>query len=190
MLNIQKLKVMKKIKEEFKALNEKPITGCGISFGLVDEDNIFRWKTTINGPRDTPYYGGWFTLEIHFPDNYPEAPPEFLFTTPIYHINVNPFKSKGNEETTENLGHISLNILKFWKPEYTIEKVLIYLYSLFYEPNPNCGYGFERVYEFKENRNLYEQKIKYFTKKYANPLICKQNYNSDWDFNVDINCLK
>ena len=105
-------------------------------------------------------------MEIDFPDNYPEKPPEIFFTTPIYHINVNPFKPKGNEETIGNLGHISLNMLNFWKPEYTIKEVIIHLFYLFYKPNPNCGYGLERVYEFKENKNLYEQKIKYFTKKY------------------------
>ena len=123
-----------------------------------------------------------FILRIIFPDNYPEAPPELCFTTPIYHLNVNPFKPKDNEKNTENLGHVSLTILNFWKPEYTIRELFIHLFYLFYKPNPDCCYGLERASEFKENKDLYEKKIKYFSKKYACPSSSRNKYDSDWDF--------
>ena len=169
MLTIQKIKAMKKIKEEFKELSTHPLGDIGVTVGLSDENNLFKWRATINGPKDTSYSGGMYLYEIYFPDNYPEMPPEICFRTPIYHLNVNPFKPKNNAKTNENLGYVSLNILNFWKPEYTLKEVLFHLFYLFYKPNPDCCYGLERAYEFKENKDLYEKKIKYFTKKYARP---------------------
>ena len=38
------------------------------------------------------------------------------------------------------------------------------------------------VEEFKNNKPLHEQKIKYFTKKYADPRKGKKDYDNDWDF--------
>ena len=51
-----------------------------------------------------------------------------------------------------------------------MREVLSNLFALFYLPNPESPYGLDRVDEFWENRELYDKKIKYFTKKYANKL--------------------
>ena len=73
-----------------------------------------------------------------------------------------------------------------WKPEYTIREVFIYIFGLLYKPNPDNAYGLERANEFRFNKELYEEKIKYFTKKYANPGFANidKKYN-EWDFSYD-----
>ena len=44
MLNMNKIKAMKKIKEEFKDINSNPISNIGVTIGLPNEDNIFEWQ--------------------------------------------------------------------------------------------------------------------------------------------------
>ena len=43
-MNSQKLNAMKKITEEFKILNLRPLVNLGITVGLFNEDNIFEWR--------------------------------------------------------------------------------------------------------------------------------------------------
>ena len=53
MLNPKKLEAMKRIQGELKELTRNPMINFGITVGLFDEDNIFEWKCTILGPKDT-----------------------------------------------------------------------------------------------------------------------------------------
>ena len=180
MLSLEKINAMKRIKQEFEDLNKNPIVNIGASIILVDVDNIFEWESTLLGPKDTSYSGGLFYLSIKFPNNYPQTAPEVCFKNPIYHVNVNPHKPKFPGD--HSLGHVCFSTLNWWKPEYTIREVLIDIFVLLYLGNPDTPYGIERINEFRNNRPLFEKKIKYFTKKYANPLKGRKNYDSDWDF--------
>ena len=93
--------------------------------GLIGED-IFHWWATIVGPEDSPYAGGVFHLDIHFPKDYPLRPLECYFTTKIYHPNINAN------------GKIGLDILRDrWAPPLTVSKVLICICSLLTDANPD-----------------------------------------------------
>ena len=176
MITIQKSEAMKRIWKEFREIRRFPDVNIGLSIGLPDQDNIFRWSASLTGPRDSSYKGGIFDLRVEFPDNYPESAPEIYFTTPIYHLNINPYNNIGVK-----LGHVSLDFLNNWKPEYTIRETFIYIFGLLYKPNPDNAYGLERANEFRFNKQLYEEKVKYFTKKYANPLKSWKKHDN-WDF--------
>jgi ubiquitin-conjugating enzyme E2 C len=93
--------------------------------------DMTHWNATLAGPSETPYANLTFKLTIAFPANYPHAPPEVLFKTPIYHPNV------------DMSGRICLDILKAggagkegqWSAALNTEKVLLSIQSLLGEPN-------------------------------------------------------
>ena len=107
---------LKRIQRELQELGRDPPANC--SAGPVGDD-LFHWQATIMGPDDSPYSGGVFFLDIHFPADYPFKPPKVSFTTRIYHCNIN------------SNGGICLDILKDqWSPALTISKVTGYLIKL------------------------------------------------------------
>ena len=163
--------------------NSNPGPNLGFTVGLQNDDDIFNWRINVLGPRNTPYEIGIFNILIHFPDNYPNSHPKVCFKTPIYHLNVNPRAIPNSNP----LGDICcLTILNRWKPEYKIADVLVSIYALFYMVNPENPIGFERRDEYINNRILYEEKVKYFTSKYANPSNnINREYNEVWDFSYD-----
>ena len=142
----------------------------------------------MSGPEDTPYKGGLFILNVHFPDNYPNEPPEVCFITPIYYLNVNPKAPKNKSDEFDKLGHVSISTLNWWNPKYKMREVLYNIYSLFYHCNPDSAYGIDRAKEYNDfdYRMVYYEKAKYFTKKYANPKNSSINYDrsKDWDFTL------
>ena len=100
---------LKRIQRELCDLGSDPPANC--SSGPVGDD-LFHWQATIMGPEGSPYAGGVFFLDIHFPADYPFKPPKVNFTTRIYHCNIN------------SNGGICLDILKEqWSPALTVSKV-------------------------------------------------------------------
>ena len=180
MANRRTIETMRRLREEYVELRSNPNSNLGVVVGLQDENNIFNWRISLIGPRETPYDGGLFNISIQFPENYPNAHPEVRFKTPIYHLNVNPRTMQNNN----NLGDICLSVLNFWKPEYKVEDIIVSIYALFYMVNPDSPYGLDRRDEYINNKILYEEKVRYFTRKYANPSNnnIDREYNEVWDF--------
>ena len=112
------------IKKEFIYINNFP----------EHENNIFHWTATMIGPKDTPYKNGFFTVDIYFPDDYPEHSPDIHFRTPIYHVNVN--HKKPYENKVEKLGQPSISILKCWNSQCRMLEVLGSVIILFYIADP------------------------------------------------------
>ena len=165
-----------RINNEFNDLSQNPIAAIGVCVGKPNKNNPYEWRCTMIGPGDTSFAGGLFYLRIRFPQDYPQKGPEVLFVTPIYHVNVNHINQPGCP-----LGHICLNTLNYWSPEYTMREVLTNIFALFYLGNPDSPYGIDRQKEMLTNQDLFEKKVKFFTQKYAAPQIGYKEYNV-WDF--------
>ena len=164
MLSLQKIQALRRIRDELRDNPHPDPNIGGFSVGLIDEDNFFEWRACFGGPRGTPYNGGIFYLILKYPDNYPSSPPKVIFKTPIYHMNVRA-RADGNG----SLGESNLNIINQWKPEFKVKDILVSIYSLCYMNNIDCAFSSDMAEEYRNNKSLYEEKIKYFTRKYADP---------------------
>ena len=176
--NIQEQVSKTILTKAYKELHDNPISNIGCTIGLRNEDDIYTWKCSLMGPKDSPYKNGLFKLLIKFPKTFPMEGPEVLFETPIYHLNVNHVK------TEESLGHCCISTANFWTPDSSIHDLLVSIFALFLEANPDSAYGIDRKIEFEKDRNTYDMKARYFTKKYAIAGKSYKNLNN-WDFTMN-----
>ena len=63
----------KRLSKELESLNAAGMDN--ISIDLVGE-SMTSWNVHIAGPKDTPYAGGKFTVNIDYSDNYPFKCPK------------------------------------------------------------------------------------------------------------------
>ncbi|ALH22960.1 ubiquitin conjugating enzyme E2 [Chrysochromulina ericina virus CeV-01B] len=148
------MSTIQRLNKELADINSNPPTNC--SAGVIDDD-IFHWQATIMGPEDTPYQGGIFELRIDFPQDYPFKPPNVVFTTKIYHCNIN---SNGN---------ICLDILKDqWSPALTTSKILLSICSLMNDQNPNDPLDADAAELYLKNYNNFYEQASLYTSLYAN----------------------
>ena len=171
---------LERLVQEYNDINKNPLSDMGITVGL-ENDDYYKWNASLMGAKDSPYAGGLFYIKLLFPKEYPDKSPDIIFLTPIYHVNVNRIKSQNG---SESLGDVSASFINWWKPETTVKEIITKLYAIFYWPNPDSPYGLDIAEEFRENRQLYEQKVKYFALKYAHPMKLKLEYQ-EWDFSYD-----
>jgi len=123
---------LSRIKKELSDINKTPprnFSAGPINEGAPINEDLFAWEATIMGPKNTPYEGGVFFLNIHFPKDYPFLPPNVSFKSRIYHCNIT------------SQGKIFLDILKDqWSPALTISKALLSIISLLSNPNPDASF--------------------------------------------------
>jgi len=144
---------LQRISKEFENIVADPPSNC--SAGPVGSD-MYNWQATLMGPSDSPYEGGVFFLNIKFPVDYPFKPPKVMFSTKIYHPNIN------------SGGGICLDILKDqWSPALTISKVLLSICSLLTDPNPDDPLVQEIADLYVNNREEYNLKAMAFTFRFA-----------------------
>ncbi|XP_002129421.1 ubiquitin-conjugating enzyme E2-17 kDa [Ciona intestinalis] len=144
---------LKRINRELQDLNREP--SSQYTAGPVGDD-LFHWQASIMGPDTSPFQGGVFFLNVHFPTDYPFKPPKISFTTKIYHPNIN-----GN-------GSICLDILRSqWSPALTLSKVLLSISSLLCDPNPDDPLVPDIARMYKTDIKKYKQIATEWTQKHA-----------------------
>ncbi|KAL4495075.1 hypothetical protein ABPG72_015775 [Tetrahymena utriculariae] len=73
---------LKRIQKEKTQYLQNQIQGVTVKF---DEQNPFQLYFTIEGPRDTPYYGGQFNYKLNFPPDYPFKPMKITSLQKVDH---------------------------------------------------------------------------------------------------------
>ncbi|KAK6925571.1 Ubiquitin-conjugating enzyme E2 [Dillenia turbinata] len=113
--------VLKRLQSELMALM---MSGDGGISAFPEEDNIYCWKGTISGSKDTVFEGTEYKLSLSFPTDYPFKPPKVKFETGCFHPNVDVY------------GNICLDILQDkWSSAYDVRAILLSIQSLLGEPN-------------------------------------------------------
>ncbi len=158
-MDSKKLKALRTLKKELDNLKNEPIYACGVTAGPVHGDDVFHWRITMLGPKNTPYEGGLFELIADFPDDYPEKGPKIRFLNKMYHCNVN------------NNGNICINTLSEWKPGTTMIEALSLIFALFFMQNPDSAFDCQKANLYKQNKAQFDKNAKEFTLKYANPSL-------------------
>ena len=176
--DIDHMKYKRLLKEynDLNSWNSSPMANLGCSVGSFDDENKYKWKVGIIGPRDSLYKGGLFQIELTFPKDYPESGPEIRFLTPIYHLNV----FSGNNK---NLGRVWPSFITCWKSSTTPREILTKLYVIFYKTDLDYSFDSDRKEEYIKHYDLFRSKVLFFTKRYASPFSeIKIDKNKGWDF--------
>ena len=147
---------IKRIEKELKYFNGEECEE-GFTAGPDDESDMFKWTATFQGPENTPYEGGTFTLEIEFPKDYPFKPPKVISKTKVYHPS---FKRSD--------GSICLDVLKDqWSPEVKLIDIFKAIKTLMELPNLEHFLEPDIATQLKENKEEFEKTAREWTEKYA-----------------------
>jgi ubiquitin-protein ligase len=125
-LNLSKETIVRLL-HDVKQIIKSPLTENGI-FYSHDDTNMLKGYAMIVGPKDTPYFGGFYLFEFLFPNNYPYAPPKVTYLTNDGYTRFHP-----------NLyvsGKTCLSVLNTWRGEQwsscqTLSTILLTLLTLF-----------------------------------------------------------
>lgn len=128
----------------------------------------------FKGPKNTPYEGGKYKLEIIYGPNYPMKPPFVRLHTPIWHPNYwpNPKEYLGKRNICLALVDNEL-VGKFdgWAPSKNIGTVIYSILAMFNIEgafiNPTDVFNKEAAIEFLNDRKKFIKKAKSINKKYA-----------------------
>ena len=149
------------LKKQFKDINTA--SDLGLSVGLVDENNFYKWSVVIFGPSDTIYEGGFFKALLEFPDDYPNSPPQMKFVTKMWHPNIYPD------------GRVCISILhppgvdKFneqeraeerWRPSLGAEEILLSVISMLNDPNPDSPANIDAAVMLRNNPDEYKSRVR------------------------------
>tara|TARA_B100001093_G_scaffold260939_2_gene249346 strand:+ start:1815 stop:2555 length:741 start_codon:yes stop_codon:yes gene_type:complete len=137
----------------------------------INEENIFHNYALIIGPKNTPYFGGFYLFEIKFPRNYPEKNPSVKLLTTGGNIRFNP-------NLYEN-GKVCLSILGTWpgpgwKNIMNLRSVLLSIQSLLNEFPIKNEPGYEDIKSDDIISITYNKYLTYYNFKIAIISILKE----------------
>jgi ubiquitin-protein ligase len=117
---------IKRLVSDVKNIKKDSLESEGIYY-IHDDIDILKGYAMIIGPKDTPYFGGYYLFHFSFPTNYPFSPPSLVYET-----------NNGNIRFHPNLyinGKVCLSVLNTWEGEkwssiQTIRSILLTLQSI------------------------------------------------------------
>ncbi|XP_022216042.1 ubiquitin-conjugating enzyme E2 E1 [Drosophila obscura] len=153
-----------RVRRELNEIRKNPPPNCSADLCM---DRLLHWTATVIGPAGSVYEGGHFKLDIRFPLNYPFRPPRIRFTTFIYHCNV------------DSVGVICLDVLnERWSPVMNVAKVLLSIWLLLGECNPEDPLVMCIADQYKTNRLEHDRVARFWTKRFAMPKEAQESKDS------------
>ncbi|GLI63449.1 hypothetical protein VaNZ11_006421 [Volvox africanus] len=113
-----------RIQKELKEIERDKASGVTVE---LKSNSLQHFIGYVPGPKDTPYEGGLFKVDIKLESSYPFVPPKMTFLSKVWHPNV-----------SSQSGAICLDILKDqWSPTLTLKTALLCLQALLASPQPD-----------------------------------------------------
>ncbi|WIA38418.1 hypothetical protein OEZ86_001744 [Tetradesmus obliquus] len=145
-----------RIQKELKEIEHDKASGVTAE---VVSDNLLRLIGCVPGPKDTPYEGGVFKVDIQLDAQYPFAPPKMKFMTRVWHPNV-----------SSQSGAICLDILKDqWSPALTLKTALLSLQALLASPQPDDPQDAVVANQYRSEKATFDRTARYWTEAFARP---------------------
>jgi ubiquitin-protein ligase len=149
----------------------------------IDKKNLMKQHALIIGPKDTPYFGGFFFFEIIYPENYPTNSPQVTLLTIEKNVRFNP--------NLYECGKVCLSILgtwsgPSWSPVMNIRLVLQSIQSLLCSFPIQNEPGFENTKENEITSMEYNQYLIYNTYRIAIIEVLKNKFNVSSLFKKEI----
>lgn len=146
--------VISRLLGEIRDLVKRP--GEGIEYIENEEMSVSEIYAIINGPEDTPFYGGKFKMKLIISEDYPNSPPQGYFLTKIFHPNISLN------------GDICVNTLKKdWNSQVTLSHILQVIRCLLIVPFPESSLNDEAGKMFMESYEEFAKRAKIMTDVHA-----------------------
>lgn len=144
----------KRLLKDVKHIMKHPLTDNGIYY-FHDEVDMTKGYAMIVGPKDTPYFGGYYFFKFDYPFDYPFSPPKVTYMTNDGRTRYNPNLYK--------CGKVCVSILNTWPGDkwsacQSITSVLLTLCSLLNDSPLENEPGYSRTHNDFEP---YQQTIEY-----------------------------
>lgn len=131
----------------------------GVEYIASEDSSVSEIHAFIDGPEETPFYGGRFRMKLVLSEDYPNSPPKGYFLTKIYHPNI------------ANNGDICVNTLKRdWNPSVTIKHILQVIRCLLIVPFPESSLNDEAGKLFMDSYEDFAARAKIMTEVHAIPV--------------------
>ena len=173
-------KTIMRIVQDIYDFNKNKPDGIYLS---IDKQNLMKQHALIIGPKDTPYFGGFFFFEIIYPENYPTNSPQVTLLTIEKNVRFNP--------NLYECGKVCLSILGTWSgPSWSsvmnIRLVLQSIQSLLCSFPIQNEPGFENTKENEITSMEYNQYLIYNTYRIAIIEVLKNKFNVSSLFKKEI----
>lgn len=173
-------KTIMRIVQDIYDFNKNKPEGLYLS---IDKKNLMKQYALIIGPKDTPYFGGFFFFEIIYPENYPTNSPQVTLLTIEKNVRFNP--------NLYECGKVCLSILgtwsgPAWSPVMNIRLVLQSIQSLLCSFPIQNEPGFENTKENEITSMEYNQYLIYNTYRIAIIEVLKNKFNVSSLFKKEI----
>ena len=160
---------------ELHDLIDDPMDNVAVS--TVDDDNPYKWRATVLGPRGTPYEDGIFYVDAQIGRDYPNTPPKVTMATRIWHPNIN------------KKGKICIAIFDDWEmnESFSMRDVFEEIIQILKEPDVNDPINVDAAVQYMHDNSAFNEKVRMIIAQTSRTFLHDENQNDNQDDNQDDN---
>ncbi|KNA07186.1 hypothetical protein SOVF_174180 [Spinacia oleracea] len=122
------------------------------------DDSTNQFNVVFHGPKESPYEGGVWKIQVKLPDSYPYKRPSIKFLNKILHPNID-----------ESSGAVCMNVInETWNSAFDLANVFeTFLPLLLLYPNPSDPFNVDAAVQMLRDKEQYEKRVKEYCEQYA-----------------------